>query len=44
MICENCVKFKVFKDGCHFYFDNKKECSQFEEHVEKDDLADMLRE
>ncbi len=28
-VCENCVAFKRFGDKCWFYWEGKRECTQF---------------
>jgi len=28
-LCENCANYKQHKEKCWFYWENKKQCSQF---------------
>ena len=44
-VCDKCFSFKVFGAKCWYYWENKKECSQFkrspedEAHFESDELV-----
>ncbi len=31
LVCQNCYKYKIFKDKCWYYWELKKECSKFVE-------------
>jgi len=31
-VCSSCWRYKQFKDNCHFFWENKSECSKFLEH------------
>lgn len=30
-VCKECASWKVFKEKCWFFWDGKKECSQFKD-------------
>lgn len=30
-VCRECASWKIFKEKCWFYWDGKKECSQFKD-------------
>ncbi|HLC47098.1 MAG TPA: hypothetical protein VJI75_05190 [Candidatus Nanoarchaeia archaeon] len=32
-VCTECVNWKDFKRQCWFYWESKKECSQFRNHI-----------
>lgn len=29
MVCKNCALYEKFKEGCHFYWEGKRKCTQF---------------
>ena len=31
-LCEGCWKWKAFGKDCHFYWESKKECHQWQSH------------
>jgi len=31
-VCRDCWRYKQFKEDCHFFWENKSECSKFLEH------------
>ncbi len=33
--CKNCENYKKFGDGCFYYFEGRKECSQAEYKTEE---------